>query len=147
MLAVCVVHEVVVAQKLGPRDWFALAEASLAGEMIINVVMTIIMEMMINAVMTILMEMMMTLSPKVSLFCLTLSSSSSPFPPSSFSGKSTLPDWVKLSAQRFVLLGLTGVALMLARQESLPQKNNPQAHLHTLQAAHHGFDPAGVHPV
>ena len=123
VLAVCVVHEVVVAQKLGPRDWFALAEASLAGEMmIIQVMMKIIMEMMINAVMTILMEMMMTLSPKVSLFCLKLSSSSSPFPPSSFSGKSTLPDWVKLSAQRFVLLGLTGVALMLARQESLLKK-------------------------
>ena len=37
-----------------------------------------------------------------------------------YPGKSALPDWVKLSAQRFVLLGFTGVALMLAsRQESL----------------------------
>ena len=39
MLAVCVVHEVVVAQKLGPRDWLALAEASLAGNMTIMMIM------------------------------------------------------------------------------------------------------------
>ena len=33
------------------------------------------------------------------------------------SGKSALPDWLKISAQRFVLLGLTGAALMLTRQD------------------------------
>ena len=48
MLAVCVVHEVVVAQKLGPRDWFALAEASLAGRRVIKVMMIIMMKIMIN---------------------------------------------------------------------------------------------------
>ena len=60
VLAVCALHEVMVAQRLSLRDWLALGEAALAG-------------------------------------------------------KSALPDWVKVSAQRLLILFLTGLALMLAR--------------------------------
>ena len=60
VLAVCAVHEVMVAQRLGLRDWLLFGEAAVAG-------------------------------------------------------KSSLPDRIKASCHRLLLLGLTGLALMLAR--------------------------------
>ena len=89
VLDVCVVHEVVVAQKLRQRDWLPLL-------VFITIIDTII------ATITIILT-----STTINMR-------------DHYPGKSALPDWVKLSAQRFVLLGFTGVALMLAsRQESL----------------------------
>ena len=91
VLAVCALHEVMVAQRLSPRDWVSLAQAALAG-------------------------------------------------------KSALPHWVAVSAHRLLILGLTGLGLMLARLRvmgaTLPvftRSDNPAAVAETpsRQLTHH----------